>query len=289
MQFQPMGRLVTTDAGRMHLLCLGEKQAGVPTVLLEAGTGDNHLTWYSLQQELSKLALVCAYDRLGYGWSDAAGSRRDIDSISGDLESLLKSARIEPPYLLVGHSFGGLVLRYFAAQNPDEITALLLVDSTPAATLLERQSGWRKPLLLVPPSLTFLGAILEATGFYPWLVQAGAVDQFAVVAALPVMLRPQAEALYNRYRTLATSAEEQLFLARSSRLALEKGLPDGLPVIALVSSSEGIPEMLPVIQSEFISLTQRSRVLLVPEGHYVHLENPAMVAEQVKHLLEASR
>lgn len=287
-ELQPMGKLIEVGDSRMHLLCLGEAQSAAPTVLLEAGTGDNHLSWYGIQQDLSNWVRVCAYDRAGYGWSDPSHARRDVETISGELDSMLESAGIAPPYLLVGHSFGGLVLRYFAAQHPGDTIGLLLVDSTPAATLLNRQSGMRKPLLLVPPTLTMLGAILEKAGIYHWLTNVGRVDQFEAVAALPPLLQSQAEALYYRFPTLATSALEQFYLARSAQLVIETPLPADLPVLALVSTAEGAPEMLPLIQSEFATLTSRSQVLTVQNGHYNHLENPGLVVDLARQLLDSS-
>ena len=84
--------------------------------------------WRKVQPALAKHYRVCAYDRAGLGLSPAGGQPRDLDAVVGDLKKLTARAHLRPPYLLVGHSFGGLVVRLYARQNPGKMAALVLVD-----------------------------------------------------------------------------------------------------------------------------------------------------------------
>jgi len=111
----------------LKINCTGN---GSPTVILEAGLGDVSIEWSRAQQEIAKFARVCSYDRAGYASSDAGPMPRTSVQIAKELRTLLQNARKAPPYLLVGHSFGGYNVRVFNGNYPGEVTRILLVDST---------------------------------------------------------------------------------------------------------------------------------------------------------------
>lgn len=113
---------------RLNLRCEG---AGSPTVVLDAGAGDTLATWEWVMPDVRKLTRVCAYDRAGLGKSETGPKPRTSERIVGELRELLVRARVRPPYVLVGHSFGGLNVRLFASRNPDGVAGLVLVDATP--------------------------------------------------------------------------------------------------------------------------------------------------------------
>src|SRR5215472_13421804 len=121
----PPGRLVDLDHHRVHLL---ESGSGSPTIVLEAGLMSTVLSWSSLQRQLSKSYRVVSYDRAGLGWSDLGPMPRTADRIVDELHALLHRAAIPPPYILVGHSFGGLTTPLFATSFPEETAGLVLVD-----------------------------------------------------------------------------------------------------------------------------------------------------------------
>jgi pimeloyl-ACP methyl ester carboxylesterase len=123
--YPPPGRLVDLGTHRLHLL---ESGSGGPTILLEAGLMSTVLSWSELQHALAGSFRVVTYDRAGMGWSDLGPMPRTADRIVEELHSLLKQASISPPYVLVGHSFGGLTMPLFAARFPDEVTGVVLVD-----------------------------------------------------------------------------------------------------------------------------------------------------------------
>jgi pimeloyl-ACP methyl ester carboxylesterase len=123
--YPPPGRLVDLGTHRLHLL---ESGSGGPTILLEAGLMSTVLSWSELQRALAGSFRVVAYDRAGMGWSDLGPMPRTADRIVDELHTLLERAAIPPPYVLVGHSFGGLTMPLFAARFPDEVTGIVLVD-----------------------------------------------------------------------------------------------------------------------------------------------------------------
>ena len=113
------------DGRRLYLL---EKGSGGPTVLFEAGIAATNLNWFHIQEVVSRFAATASYDRAGLGWSSPSRTARTPRNIAAELHELLNGAGIKPPYILVGHSFGGLVMRRFALLYPEEVTSIVLVD-----------------------------------------------------------------------------------------------------------------------------------------------------------------
>ena len=121
------GQLIDVGGHRLHLYCTG---AGSPTVVLEPGLGgaSSDMTW--IAAAVARDSRVCVYDRAGRGWSDAADGPQDAAQTTADLHTLLDRAHIPGPYVLAGHSFGGLYVLSFAAQYPDQVAGMVLLDST---------------------------------------------------------------------------------------------------------------------------------------------------------------
>ena len=131
------GELVDVGPYRLHLECTGSRG---PTVVLEPGAGASAATLGWIAPAVARDTRVCVYDRAGRGWSDAAASPPDGAQIATDLYTLLQRAHVPGPYVLAGHSFGGLYVMSFAAQYPEQIAGLVLVDSTaPNATPVSPQ------------------------------------------------------------------------------------------------------------------------------------------------------
>ncbi|WP_230207816.1 alpha/beta fold hydrolase [Microlunatus sp. Gsoil 973] len=129
--FPAPGRLIDVGGHRMHLNCTG---SGSPTVILEPGGGEMSSNMGWIAPAVAGRTRVCVYDRSGRGWSEPAptGAPQDGSRIATDLHSLLHRAGVTGPYVLAGHSFGGLYVRVFAAQYPHEVAGLVLIDSTAA-------------------------------------------------------------------------------------------------------------------------------------------------------------
>jgi pimeloyl-ACP methyl ester carboxylesterase len=122
------GRLVALPDGRhLNMRCTGR---GSPTVLLESGWGGNSGGWYKVQPALARTTRVCSYDRAGYGFSDPGPLPRDGAAIARDLDQALTAGKIGGPFVVVGHSAGGLYARLFAARRLPDVQGLILLDPT---------------------------------------------------------------------------------------------------------------------------------------------------------------
>jgi pimeloyl-ACP methyl ester carboxylesterase len=122
------GQLVDVGNGRrLYLSCTG---SGSPTVVLVPGAGEPSSVWAWIAPDVARDTRVCVYDRAGRGWSDPAPSQQDGIAIATDLDAVLTGARETGPYVVVGHSFGGLYVRAFAARFPDQTAGVVLLDAT---------------------------------------------------------------------------------------------------------------------------------------------------------------
>lgn len=126
--FHMPGQLLDVGGGRrMYLHCTG---SGSPTVVLAPGYGETSAAWGWIAPEVARDTRVCVFDRAGRGWSDPAPNQQDGFAIAADLDALLTSAREAPPYVLAGHSLGGLYVRAFAARYPHHTAGVVLLDSS---------------------------------------------------------------------------------------------------------------------------------------------------------------
>jgi pimeloyl-ACP methyl ester carboxylesterase len=137
------GRLVGIAGGRsLYMTCGG---SGSSTVVLDAGFGADTHSWQHVQPEVGRVTRTCAYDRAGTGESVAPPGVRDARDEIADLRRLLAGARVEPPYVLVGHSYGGVLARVFAHLYPSQTAGLVLIDTV-------GRDGRRRQLAVWPRS-----------------------------------------------------------------------------------------------------------------------------------------
>ncbi len=129
------GRLISVGDHRLHLLCKGSV---APTVVIEQGAGELSRFWWPVQDEIAKYAKVCTYDRAGFGWSDSARGPRTVEDRARELRVLLANAGLPGPYILVAHSYGGLVVREYLRKHPAEVAGLVLVDTPEESSLFRK-------------------------------------------------------------------------------------------------------------------------------------------------------
>ena len=120
------GQLIDVAGPRLHLLCKG---SGLPTVVLESSGFGNYLQYEKVQADVAGTTRACAYDRAGMGYSEPGPMPRTLERLSGELEALLREARLPPPYVLAGASAGGIVSRSFTSRHPADVCGVVLIDS----------------------------------------------------------------------------------------------------------------------------------------------------------------
>jgi pimeloyl-ACP methyl ester carboxylesterase len=153
--------MVDVGGRSLYLHCEGE---GSPTIILESGLNDSYSIWkyYNFYMNLTKITQTCAYDRANLGNSDPAPKPRTAQDMVNDLHTMLVNAQISGPYVLVGHSIGGWIVRLYAAEFPDEVTGIVLLDSSHPDQLLR----WSAILPTEAPNdsqdlIEFRNAIME--------------------------------------------------------------------------------------------------------------------------------
>ena len=129
--YPPVGAFIDVGEYQLHYYATGENK-GLPTIILESGSGtpSSYSDWRYIQPELAKLTRVISYDRGGYGWSEDANNVRSAKQLVTDLQKMLTNLQEDGPYILVGHSFGGLIVQLFALQNISEVSGVVLLDSS---------------------------------------------------------------------------------------------------------------------------------------------------------------
>lgn len=126
-RFPPPGRLIDVGGRKLHIDCRGPSRG--PTVIIETGAMASSLYYQRARDEVAKVARVCLYDRAGLGWSDPASYPRSFADRADDLATLLAKAKVNGPYILAGHSVGGLIVREYVARHPKGVAGVVLVES----------------------------------------------------------------------------------------------------------------------------------------------------------------
>jgi pimeloyl-ACP methyl ester carboxylesterase len=229
----------------MHINCMGE---GGPTVILEAANFAMSAHWVRVQQQLAQTTRVCAYDRAGMGWSERGPEPRDARQISSELHTLLKGADTEGPYVLVGHSYGGLYAQMYAARYPKQVAGVVLVDSTHPEQFTRSPEGramyeQTRRMVAFVPWLTRLG-VTRLTNFYP------------AHPDLPPKQRAQIEAFNSSTQQWVTTVEEFGATPETSAQVRSIGSLGDEP-LAVITAGQQTPDWLEM-QDELAALSPNS-------------------------------
>jgi pimeloyl-ACP methyl ester carboxylesterase len=308
-RYPPPGRLVDLGTHRLHLLSVGE---GAPTVVFDAALGASSLSWTLVQPAVGRLTRTCAYDRAGFGWSEPGPMPRRVDRLAEELHELLHRGSEPGPFVLVGHSFGGLVVRVFRARYPDEVVGVVLIE--PASP-----EEWATPgeaqraLVRRGVRLCQYGATAVRWGIARVVagsVRLGTLGPARLVARLASRweLRPEDEHITAPAWKLPPEARRVLgqvwtrpgfFEALGSQiatisesakyvLAIESDSWGDLPL--LVITAEDADSRRFRADSALTRLSTRSHhVRVTGSGHWVMLDAPAAVSEAITAFVELIR
>lgn len=306
-RFPPPGRLVELGGHRLHLL---ESGSGSPTIVLEAGLMSTVLSWCDLQRALAPSHHVVGYDRAGLGWSDLGPMPRTADRIVDELHRLLNQAAIPPPYILVGHSFGGLTMPLFAARFPGEIAGMVLVDPVAPAewnppskhdyrlTRIGAKVCRRAALLSRLGVLRFAAFLLttraaKAAGYLVRLISRGAPAESGSVsspwfAALPERERAMASVFWVLEKFALTVASQLENLPVSAAQIGERDSAYDKPVVIL--SARTAPEHR---RKEHAAMARRlplgSYVVAEKSNHWIMQDEPELVIRAIERVVEFSQ
>jgi pimeloyl-ACP methyl ester carboxylesterase len=227
-RYPPPGQLVDVGGYKLHIDCIGE---GSPTVILDHVGAASSAQWGLVQPEIAKTTRVCAYDRAGFGWSEPGPAPRDAQQNMRELHTLLNNARIAPPYVLVGHSYGGNVARLYIDHYRDQVVGMVLVDpgnlfDTPGVPL-EINAEWKA----ADQTVMRLGPILSRLGVMRLSAVAGLVPGHG---DLPVPVGAAFDAVNLRTTFWDTlGAQNQAMPATSAEVLGARHAYGALPLIVL--------------------------------------------------------
>jgi len=277
--YQPPGKFVNVSGRRIYIYCVGHSS---PTVVLESGLGGPTVLWGQMQPQLAQKIRVCSYDRDGLGWSDESHQPRTAGRYASDLHTALLGAGEAGPFVMVGHSIGGMLVLNFVEAYPNEVVGVVLLEPTHPAQFAEGGDQWHDhqkalPIFRAGPTLAILGWLRGAL----W-----ATDKLKPLP-LPAATRAEYIALATSYKAanaMKTEAESLLSVCRDSA-----NLPnlEDKPLLVL-SGAKSLEEGFPVLlREQMAKLSTKGEHRIVPNAsHSGIVLKPEPAAVSVAAILE---
>jgi pimeloyl-ACP methyl ester carboxylesterase len=271
----------------MHILIAGE---GSPAVAIIPALGSSVLEWVRVLRAASAETTVCAYDRAGLGWSDPPRSRVTVDAMADDLHALLQAAGITAPYILAGHSMGGIVARRLQARYPRDVAGMLLIDSSHEDQV--RRLGRAGALSGVKRAARRQARILGARRLAASLGLVDGLDAASLVRETVPEYARAAKAVSLSTRQRRAVVREMLLLGRP------QGQPHDIGTIPLTVLSAGSVkrQQWPMwdawtqMQEELAALSSDSiHAYAVNADHNIHLDDPDVVVQAIRELVRRCR
>jgi pimeloyl-ACP methyl ester carboxylesterase len=305
-RFPPPGQFVHLKNRDVHLC---DRGAGSPIVVFESGLMSTVLTWEKIQPRLAPLTRVVSYDRSGLGWSDPGPEPRTASRIVDELHVLLAEAKIPPPYILVGHSFGGLTMPLFAARYPEEVWGIVLIDPVAPAEWHPPSERDRRRIE-IGSQICRRAAVLSYLGllrFIASLVQAGA-KSFAnpMIRAiskgapsdsnstespwfwnLPTSERAMTPVFWTQAKFCRVIASQLANLPESAAQVIEAGRIDK-PLTVISANNVSAPRL--EHHKRIAAQSPHGRhIVAARSGHWVTEDQPELVVESILELVESAR
>lgn len=291
-EYPAPGEMVAVSGHDMQLYCTGK--AGGPTVVMDSGIGGGVLDWQTVQPKVAKFVRVCSYDRSGLGWSESGPKPRTSPRIVKELHALLKNAGVGGPYVLVGHSFGGANVQLYAAEYPDEVAGMVLVDSALDLRVLDKDL--REATEGAAPSPLTL-KVVAPLGIAR-LLSGGSAGQ----GGPPEGLEEERNALYSGTRHLYAVADESATINESVAEATDAALSlDEKPLIVLSAGARQYPgfkkgqakrmdEQANEFEAGLTDLSQNSKLVVAKDSdHYIQFDRPGLVVDSIRRVVDVAR
>lgn len=298
-QHPPPGQMIDVGGHRLHLYCIG---TGSPTVVLEAAAPGWSLYWSLVQPEVAKVTRVCAYDRAGLGWSERGPLPRTGQRMARELHRLLDRAGISGPYVMVGHSLGGLIVRLYRHEYPKDVVGMVLVDAGQELELHRPEfrtfvnSG--KAMFPLIRAMTILGIPRLSLSFEqlpPFLVKQE--------EKVPETIRPMLRAGWLRTSYATTLTDEANALSDTLYQVQHSGSLDDLPLVVLTATgpvwwpdmpAEVNPakfrKMWMELQHDLTTLSSNSRQVLADHSsHFIQFDQPELVIDAIRQVITVTR
>ncbi len=301
-RYASLGRWVDIGAaGKLYLL---EQGSGGPTVLFESGIAATNLNWCHVQEMVSRFTHTVSYDRGGLGWSSSCRTARTPNNIAIELHAMLRHADIKPPYLLVGHSFGGLVMRRYALMYPDEVTGVVLVDpmrleewqplDQAAQSALERGRKLTRCAILIArlglARLAVTSLLCRSGRLSSWLASAAGDGGRHVlrrirdeVGKMPRKLWPAVAAHWSRPGYYAGMYCHVDAVPDTVREMQDADPIRDIPVLLLTPGTS-----LPLREQHLQRIANNvQQVIAVASAHWIHLDEPDLVIDSIRNMAMA--
>ncbi|MEK3795234.1 alpha/beta hydrolase [Paenibacillus sp. FSL R7-0204] len=279
-KYKAPGEKISVGSHHLHAMVTGSNTSNLPTILLEAGMGGCALDWSLVQPALAKHTKVLSYDRAGFGWSTKPISEPTCEGYVRDLRELLTQLELEPPYILVGHSYGGMIMRLFASKYPEEVSGIILVDSTHEQRFIEstfNQIRYEERLRHL--RRLRMGYLLSPIGLPRLLKQPIGAKR------LPPPVQHTVNTLGYRNNAYKAAYLESLCTIESAlQLVESEPLIPELPIIVLSAGRQN--EDWQQAQKKLLQLTAKTRQIVIENSwHSIQLYNPQAVVDSVLSLL----
>lgn len=295
-KYPPEGKLVDVGGFKLHLQQQG---TGKPVILLETGSGLASSSWNDLPKKLADYGTVVTYDRAGYAWSDKALTARTGSNIVRELYTALKKEKIEGPYVLVGHSLGGMYSRLFAQTYPAEVGGVVLLDARPEDFTKETapffEAAGLDPITVNTPSASTL-ALLKRLGIIrlmensvlPGLSEAEQ-DRAMNVELQPKFFQAQEQELKN-LASLEDAIRGQS-LEDLPVTIITHGIPTDATAVGITrKNSEEMEKLWQEQQKQLLSLSTDSKLIIAEKsGHFVMDDEPELVFNAIKERVEQAK
>jgi pimeloyl-ACP methyl ester carboxylesterase len=295
-QYPPPGTMIEVEGQRLHAVCAG---SGQPAVVFESGIAASSLSWTSVLRAASLFTRACAYDRAGLGWSASPRGRRTVARMISELRGVAAEAAGGAPYVLVGHSFGALLVSVFASRHPGDVAGLVLLDPPSEWHSITREQA---RLLWGGKHLSRIGGILAEVGVVRAclaLLTGGApgvprnfVRVFGPTAArtlerlvgevrkLPPEVHPVVQAIWCQPKCFRAMADHLDALEETAAAAEGITSLPGVP-LTIVSAGDQSPATI-AKHRQLAGLSPHGRhIVAARSGHWIQFDEPELVVSAI--------